>query len=68
MPWIARGRKSAIIKSIRRTYCMRNMKRMLPDYWKRLEDLQRRTDRPMKGAGKSVFELRDRFDREDEQA
>lgn len=44
---------------------LRNMKRMLPDYWKRLEDLQRRTARPMKGAGKSVFELGERFDAEE---
>ena len=46
---------------------LRNMKRLLPNYWKRLEKLQRRTARPMKGAGKSVFELGDRFDREEEQ-
>ena len=44
---------------------LRNMKRMLPEYWQRLEDLQRRTARPMKGAGKSVFELGERFEQEE---
>ncbi len=44
---------------------LRNIKRFLPGYWKKLEDLQRRTDRPMKGAGKSVFELGKRFEEEE---
>ena len=44
---------------------LRNMKRLLPAYWKRLEGLQARTDRPMKGIGKSVFELGERFDDEE---
>ena len=43
---------------------LRNMRRLLPEYWARLEDLQRRTERPMKGAGKNVFELGKRFDEE----
>ena len=41
---------------------LRNMRRLLPEYWSRLENLQRRTERPMKGPGKSVFELGKRFD------
>ena len=41
---------------------LRNMRRLLPEYWARLEELQRRTERPMKGLGKSVFELGARFE------
>ena len=33
----------------------------LPEYWEKLKDFQARTDRPMKGPGKSVFELEERF-------
>ena len=44
---------------------LRNMKKMLPEYWQRLEYLQSRTERPMKGAGKSVFDLGRRFDKEE---
>jgi len=33
----------------------------LPKYWDRLKKLQSRTDRPMKGDGKSVFDLEKRF-------
>lgn len=33
-------------------------------YWNRLKDLQSRTDRPMKGPGKSVFDLEERFGKE----
>ena len=36
----------------------------LPDYWKRLRGLQSRIDTPMKGEGKSVFDLEERFKRE----
>ena len=36
----------------------------LPKYWARLKDLQSRTDRPMKGTGKSVFDLEKRFEME----
>lgn len=43
---------------------LRNIYRHLPDYWRRLEELQERTKRPMKGAGKSVFDLKARFDKE----
>ena len=44
---------------------LRNMRKMLPEYWERLEGLQRRTSRPMKGLGKSVFDLSRRFDKEE---
>ena len=43
---------------------LRNMRYLLPEYWSKLENLQRKTERPMKGAGKSVFELGKRFDKE----
>lgn len=44
---------------------LRNIRTHLPKYWNRLKDLQSRTDRPMKGPGKSVFDLEERFRRED---
>lgn len=44
---------------------LRNIRKHLPEYWERLKDLQRRTARPMKGEGKSVFELEERFEREE---
>jgi hypothetical protein len=40
---------------------LKNMHDHLPDYWSRLKCLQARTDRPMKGEGKSVFDLEHRF-------
>ena len=43
---------------------LRNVYRYLPDYWRRLDDLQERTEWPMKGAGKSVFDLKERFENE----
>lgn len=43
---------------------LRNMKRLLPEYWDKLKSLQERTERPMKGEGKSVFDLDQRFDKE----
>lgn len=36
----------------------------LPKYWQRLRGLQSRIESPMKGVGKSVFELEERFKRE----
>lgn len=45
---------------------LRNIRHYLPEYWERLKDLQRRTDRPMKGESKSVFDLDARFAAEDE--
>lgn len=44
---------------------MRNIYHYLPEYWERLKDLQRKTCRPMKGEGKSVFDLETRFKLED---
>ena len=45
------------------------MRIYLPEYWERLKDLQRKIDRPMKGFYKGqpigVFELDERFARED---
>lgn len=40
---------------------LKNMHDHLPEYWAKLKDLQARTERPMKGQGKSVFELEERF-------
>ena len=36
----------------------------LPQYWDKLKAIQKRTERPMKGQGKSVFELEERFAKE----
>lgn len=33
----------------------------LPKYWQKLKDFQKRTTRPMKGKGKGIFELEERF-------
>jgi len=41
---------------------LRNIYWYLPAYFNRLKELQGRTDRPMKGAGKSVFDLERRFE------
>ena len=38
--------------------------RYLPEYWQRLRGIQSRIPEPMKGTGKSVFELEERFERE----
>lgn len=43
---------------------LKNMHDHLPEYWERLKALQARTERPMKGEGKSVFELEERFRKE----
>jgi len=43
---------------------LRNIRTHLPKYWNCLKDLQSRTDRPMKGPGKSVFDLEERFGKE----
>lgn len=45
---------------------LRNIRTHLPKYWNRLKDIQSRTDRPMKGPGKSVFDLEERFRKEAE--
>lgn len=43
---------------------LKNIYIHLPKYWEKLKALQSRTCRPMKGPGKSVFELENRFRRE----
>ena len=40
---------------------LRNIYKYLPEYWERLKAMQARIARPMKGPGKSVFELEERF-------
>jgi 3'-phosphoadenosine 5'-phosphosulfate sulfotransferase (PAPS reductase)/FAD synthetase len=40
---------------------LKGVYRNLPDYWQRLKDIQARLPDPMKGAGKSVFDLEERF-------
>ena len=40
---------------------LKNIYTFLPEYWERLKCLQSKTDRPMKGEGKSVFDLERRF-------
>lgn len=43
---------------------LKNIYMYLPEYWQRLRGLQSRIDSPMKGGGKSVFQLEERFKRE----
>lgn len=43
---------------------LRNIYTHLPEYWNRLKEIQARTERPMKGEGKSVFDLEERFRKE----
>lgn len=43
---------------------LRNIYTRLPEYWDRLKDIQSKTNRPMKGEGKSVFDLEERFKKE----
>lgn len=43
---------------------LRNMYLYLPQYWRMLKGLQSRMDSPMKGEGKSVFQLEERFKKE----
>lgn len=45
---------------------LRNIRRYYPDVWEELKNYQRRTDRPYKGEGKSVFDLEKRFTLEEE--
>lgn len=40
---------------------LKNIYLYLPEYWQKLRGLQSRIDEPMKGKGKSVFELEERF-------
>jgi len=43
---------------------LKNIYLYLPKYWEMLKGLQSRIIEPMKGAGKSVFELEERFKNE----
>lgn len=45
---------------------LRNIRKHYPEVWDELKDYQRRTDRPYKGEGQSVFDLEKRFAFEDE--
>lgn len=45
---------------------LRNIRKHYPEWWEELKDYQRRTDRPYKGEGKSVFDLEKRFAFEEE--
>jgi len=46
---------------------LKNMYLRLPDYWQKLKDIQALLPDPMKGNGKSVFDLERRFNAEREQ-
>lgn len=46
---------------------LKNIYMYLPEYWQRLRGLQSRIDTPMKGVGKSVFDLEERFKKEIEE-
>lgn len=46
---------------------LRNIYHYLPQYWDRLKDLQSKIEAPMKGRSGSVFDLEERFRREDEE-
>lgn len=71
--WLENGRRLYDILDRVSCWCctnknlreLRNIRLYLPEYWEKLKDLQRRTDRPMKGEGKSVFELDARFEMEE---
>lgn len=43
---------------------LKNMYRYLPSYWQKLRGIQSRINTPMKGEGKNVFELEERFKEE----
>lgn len=45
---------------------LRNIRKHYPDVWEELKDYQKRTNRPYKGEGQSVFDLERRFAFEDE--
>lgn len=45
---------------------LRNIRKYYPEVWEELKDYQRRTDRPYKGEGQSVFDLERRFELEDQ--
>ena len=43
---------------------LKNIYLYLPEYWLKLKGIQSRLERPMKGNGKSIFELEERFKKE----
>lgn len=43
---------------------LKNIYMYLPDYWQRLRGIQSKIETPMKGVGKSVFDLEERFKKE----
>lgn len=43
---------------------LKNIYMYLPEYWQKLRGIQSRIDSPMKGIGKSVFDLEERFKKE----
>ena len=45
---------------------LRNYYKYLPDYWNRLKEFQKRTDRPFKNNKYTIFKLEERFKKEDE--
>lgn len=45
---------------------LKNYYKYLPSYWNKLKDLQRQTDRPMKYNKYTVFELEEKFKKEEE--
>lgn len=46
---------------------LRNMYHYLPEYWGLLKGLQSRIDRPFRRSGLSIFELEERFQKEDKE-
>lgn len=43
---------------------LKNIYMHMPEYWQKLRGIQSRIDSPMKGVGKSVFDLEERFKKE----
>lgn len=43
---------------------LRNMFLYMPKYWERLKEFQRRTDRPFRRSGETIFDLEERFKKE----
>lgn len=43
---------------------LKNIYMYMPEYWQKLRGIQSRIDSPMKGVGKSVFDLEERFKKE----
>lgn len=70
--WVENGNRLYDILDRVSCWCCRNknLKELknifiqLPEYWERLKEMQGRLKEPMKGQGKSIFELQERFERE----